>query len=562
MPTNRKIIILTLSVLSLVCCRAQQLRNPFDFPIVLSGNFGELRPNHFHSGIDFKTQQQEGKPVHAAQAGYVSRVAVSPWGYGNVIYMTHPDSAITVYAHLQKFEPNLARYVKTKQYEMESFQVDLSLPPGQFAFAHGEVIAYSGNSGSSGGPHLHYEIRDARTGEALDPLPFYKDRIKDARPPKPQAVMICPVEGMGVVGGSTQKRQLRPLTAKDGSITFGAPVEAWGKIGFAINADDYMDGASNVYGVKEITMSVDGNEVFHSHLDRFSLTETRYINAWIDYETWIETKHFYTKTFVEQGNRLPFLTSKKRGYVTIDEQRTYRIDFQLTDAFDNTCRFTVHIAGKEQPIPAPDTADAVPFYWRGDNHFGAKGIRLLVPDGSLFSHFYFRYKATPDSAAPAAVHQLHDRPVALYHPAHLSLRLQHDCLTDKRQYGIVALRNGRLTWIGGIYRDGWIDANISELGNYTVRIDSVAPRITPLNQTGRTATQTIAFRLTDNLSGIDAWRATIDGAYALFSFDGKKSLITYTFDPERLKPGKHTLRLTVADACGNQSIYETEFDWK
>jgi hypothetical protein len=560
MTTIHKIICLTLLALRPACCDAQQLRNPFDFPIVLSGNFGELRPNHLHSGIDFKTQQQEGKPVHAVQAGYVSRVAVSPWGYGNVIYMTHPDdSLITVYAHLQKFETKLARYVKARQYETESFQVDLTLPPGQFEFAPGDVIAYSGNSGSSAGPHLHYEIRDARTGDPLDPLPYYQDRITDTRPPKPQAILVCPVEGMGVAAGSAARRQLRPLTAKDGSITFGAPLEAWGKIGFAINADDYMDGAANVYGVKEIIMSVDGDETFHSRIDRFPLTETRYINAWIDYETWIEQKHFYTKTFVEQGNRLPFITSKNRGYVTIDQPRTYRIDFQLTDAFDNTCRFTLHLTGKEQPIPAPDTDGAVPFYRRGDNHFGAKGIRLLLPDGSLFSHLYFRYSATPDTAAPAARHRLHDRPVALYHPAHLSLHLQNDTLTDKRQYGIVALHAGRAAWIGGLYRDGWIEADISELGlDYTVRIDSVAPRITPLNQTA----QTLAFRLTDNLSGVNTWHATIDGAFALFALDGKKALLTHTFDPERLRRGKHTLHLTVADACGNQSVYETEFEMR
>jgi hypothetical protein len=540
---------------------AQQAGNPFDFAIALSGNFGELRPNHLHSGLDFKTQQREGHPVHAVRDGYVSRVAVSPWGYGNVIYMTHPDSTVSVYAHLQRFADSVAAAVKARQYEAESFQVDLALPPGQFAFGRGEVIGYSGNSGSSGGPHLHFEVRDGRTGEALDPLPLYRERVADTRAPRLRALMICPSEGLGVVNGSAEKRRLLPVTDRDGGISFRDSVEAWGRIGFAVCADDYMDGASNVYGVKEMTVSVDGEEVFHSCLDRFSLDESRYINAWIDYEEWIERRRFYVKTFVEQGNHFRFITSRNRGYVTVDEARTYRIDFRLTDGFGNTCRFALNVTGKEQAIPAPDTEGTTPFYRHGENRFGASGVRLHIPAGSLYGHFYFRYGAEADSTGVAGIHVLHDRPVALHRPARLSLRLLREGGADGRQYGIVALRGGRQSWIGGVYRDGWIDAEIGELGRYTVCIDSVAPVITPVNRARWTASQTIAFRLTDNLSGIHAWRATIDGAYALFALDGKKGLISCAFDPERLTRGKHTLRLTVTDACGNQAVHETDFTW-
>jgi hypothetical protein len=545
------------------CVTAQPLRNPFDFPIVLSGNFGEFRPNHLHSGLDFKTQQREGWPVHAVLDGYVSRIAVSPWGYGNVIYMTHGDSLVTVYAHLQRFADSLAAHVKARQYEAERFQVDLNLPPGQFVFNRGDVIGYSGNSGSSGGPHLHFEVRDARTGDVLDPLPFYSDRIKDTRPPGLQSLTVYPSEGLGVVNGSPKKLQLQPAVAKDGSISFRHVPEAWGRIGFAVNVDDYMDGASNVYGVKEIVMSVDGSEVFRSCLDRFSFDESRCINAWTDYEEWVEKRRFHTKTFVEQGNRFRFIAGKNRGFVTVDEPRTYRIDFCLTDAFGNTCRFGLDVKGKEQPVPAPDTEGTTLFHRWSDNHFGAKGIRLLVPRRSLYGgSLYFRYAAEADSNGVADMHVLHDRPAALHRPAQLSLRLRRDDAADSRQYGIVSVRNGRPGWVGGVYRDGWMDAEISELGNvYTIRVDSVAPVITPVAPERWTASQTVAFRLTDNLSGVDTWRATIDGEYALFAMDGKKSLISYAFDPERLQRGTHVLLLTVADACGNRSVYETVFEW-
>ena len=560
---NRKVCFFALFFCAASYCgTAQPLHNPLDLPPVLSGNFGEFRANHLHSGIDFKTQGREGKPVRAVQDGYVSRIVVSPWGYGNAIYLTHPDdSIITVYAHLQRFADELARYVKTQQYAAERFQIDLSFTPGRFVFKQGDIIGYSGNSGSSAGPHLHYEIRDTRTGETLDPLPFHETGIKDTRPPKLHSLMICPAEGLGVVNGTPKKHILQPVTDKSGNIALKEKIEAWGRIGFAVHANDYMDNTHNVYGIKEIVMSVDDEEVFRSHLDRFSFDESRYINAWIDYETWIAQKKFYTKTFVEQGNHLQFIAAQNRGFVTINEARTYTIRFLLTDGAGNTSAYTVHVTGKEQAIPAPDTEGRVPFYYRGDNRFATKGIRLLVPDGGVYRHFYFRYEAQDHPVLQTPVHVLHDKPVALHRPAQLSLRLQRDDADNKQQYGIVRLQNGQLNWMGGVYRDGWIDIEISELGSYAVDVDSVAPQITAVDSAYWTASQTIAFRITDNLSGVHAWHATIDGAYALFALDGKRNLISCAFDPERHKRGKHTLQLAVSDTCGNKSVYETTFEW-
>ena len=212
---------------------AQQLRQPFDFPILLSGNFGELRNNHFHSGIDFKTQGVEGKPIHAVQDGYVSRISVSPWGYGNGLYLTHPDGTTTVYGHLQRFAPSIARYIKTQQYEQESFNVNLFLDPDQLPVKKGEIVAYSGNTGSSGGPHLHFEVRDTESEEVLDPIEYFKEKITDTRAPKIQGILVCPQPGKGVVNGSSRKLELKPVTAKNGKQTITGKIEAWGEIGLA-----------------------------------------------------------------------------------------------------------------------------------------------------------------------------------------------------------------------------------------------------------------------------------------------------------------------------------------
>ena len=539
---------------------AQQLRKPMDIPVLLSGNFGELRSNHFHSGIDFKTQGVEGKPIHSVQDGYVSRISVSPWGYGNGLYITHPDGTTTVYGHLQKFSQKITAYLKEKQYEQESFNVNLSLAPDELPVKEGELVALSGNTGSSGGPHLHFEVRDTETEEPMDPIEYYKDLIKDTQAPKIQGIMVYSMPGKGVVNGSRRKLELKPVTAKNGKQTLTGKIEAWGEIGLAVKGYDYMDNTSNIYGIKDITLTADSQVIFHSNLDRFAFDETRYLNSFTDFEEWKEHRSFYIKSFVDPGNRLRFIESLNRGILTINEPRTYHLTYKLADAFGNTTQLSIQIEGKEQPIPEVDTENTELFHWWSDNRFGAKGIRLTIPKGNLYDDLYFRYSVKEDSAALGATHILHNKPVAFHKSAKLSLRLQTDTLDNKQQYGIVRLQNGRRSWTGGVYRNGWVDADIKEMGSYTLGQDLVPPTITPLNPATWVSQQAITLRLSDNLSGVQTYRGEIDGQYVLFEMNSK-SVITYHFDKERLARGKHTLKLVVTDACGNQSTYTYPFTW-
>lgn len=541
-----------------VTAEAQQLRKPLDIPVLLSGNFGELRSNHFHSGIDFKTQGVEGKPIHAVQDGYVSRISVSPWGYGNGLYITHPDGTTTVYGHLQKFSGKITTYVKEKQYEQESFQVNLTLTPDELPVKEGEVVALSGNSGSSGGPHLHFEVRETETEEALDPIEYYKDVIQDTHPPKIQGIMIYPMPGKGVVNGSRRKLELKPVTAQNGKQTLNAKIEAWGEIGLAVKGYDYMDNTANIYGIKEITLTADSQVISRSNLNRFAFDETRYLNSFTDFEEWKEHRSFYIKSFVDPGNRLRFIESIKRGVLTIDEPRTYYLTYRLADAFGNTTQLSIRIEGKEQPVPEIDTDNTELFHWWSDCRFGAKGIRLAIPKGTLYDDLYFQYSAKEDSTALGATHTLHNKPVALHKSVQLSLHLQNDTLENKQQYGIVRIQNGRKLWTGGVYRNGWVDADIKELGTYTLGQDLMPPTITPLNPATWVSKQTISLRLSDNLSGVQTYRGEIDGQFVLFEMNSK-SVITYHFDKERLTKGKHTLKLIATDACGNQTSYIYSF---
>jgi hypothetical protein len=528
---------------------AQEWRNPFDFPVLLSGNFGELRSGHFHAGIDFKTKNTEGMPVHAIQDGYVSRITVSPWGYGHALYLNHPNGTTSVYGHLQRFASRVAACVSEQQYAQESFAVDLTLPPEQFPVRKGQIIALAGNTGSSAGPHLHLEIRNTKTGRLYDPLEYYKEQVKDTQPPKIEGIMACPVEGKGVINGSSRKIELK--TGK---------IEAWGEIGLAVKACDYMDGTANIYGVRRIAMMVDTLVVFSSHINGFMPDEAHGINTFIDYEAWKERRVFYMKTFLDPGNSLSFIKHINRGIIRIDEERTYRVIFRLRDLHGNLAQHTLLIEGKKQDIPAPDT-EGTYFHRKSENRFGAKGIRLLIPAGNLYDDIYFRYDVQTDAAALTGVHVLHNRPVPLHGKAALSLHLPADTLADKQKYGIVRLQGKRAIWTGGVCRNGWIEADIRELGSYTVMQDTQPPLITAVNPAAWTGDKRITLRISDNLSGIQSYRGEIDGQFALFEFDGKKALVSYRFDKTRLTRGRHNLKFTLTDACGNRSEYNCPFIW-
>ena len=541
----------------------RHLADPFDFPLQLSGAFCDLRANHFHAGIDIRTKGVEGHAVHAVQQGYVARLSVSPWGYGLAVYLAHPDdSLLTVYGHLQRFNERLTALVREKQYENESYAVDFSVTPGDIPVAQGDIIAYSGNSGSSGGPHLHFEVRDMANGELLDPLAFYHTRIRDTQKPQAQGLMVCPVDGKGMANGSSRKQfiALKPDSA--------AVIEAWGEVGLGINAVDRMDGSRFSCGVKDVLQTVDGVETYRSYADRFSFEETGFINSYVDYEEWSRSRTFYIKTFIDPGCHLRFTASRHAGILTICEERSYLVTIALTDIFGNTSRIPVIINGKKQDIAPPDTAGTARAQWYDSRRFEAPGLRLAIPRNSLYSNINMRYHASAPDGAPfpcySAIHTIHHAPVPLHEPAQLSLCIDSvSRQADTTQFGIVGINlfSGRIAWTGGVYRDGWITAGIHELGRYAVARDTVPPEITPVEQDKWQERRQIKIRIADGLSGISAYRGEIDGRYALFALDGKKAMLTCDFDGERSSPGDHRLTLTVTDQAGNRSELRLAFRW-
>jgi len=484
-----------------------------------------LRNNHFHSGIDFKTQGVEGKPIHAVQDGYVSRISVSPWGYGNGLYLTHPDGTTTVYGHLQRFAPSIARYIKTQQYEQESFNVNLFLDPDQLPVKKGEIVAYSGNTGSSGGPHLHFEVRDTESEEVLDPIEYFKEKITDTRAPKIQGILVCPQPGKGVVNGSSRKLELKPVTAKNGKQTITGKIEAWGEIGLAVKAYDYMDNTTNIYGVKDITLRQDSQIIYHSNLDRFAFDETRYLNSYVDYEEWKERRSFYMRSFVEPGNRLRFNESINRGIIHIEEEKTYHLTYTLADAFGNTTRLSVWIEGKEQEIPEIETEGTELFHWMADNRFGAKGIRMTIPKGNLYDDLYFRYSVKEDGVdgytADKTAAKNGETIINTHTPEVIDITVTKNWVDDNNRDGI---------------RPGANDfASKLHLMNGETEVTGVVPSVVDNND----GTYTVKYtNLAKNAAGTPITYSVKEDAVSGYTTDNNTALnggvITNTHTPERI----------------------------
>jgi hypothetical protein len=528
-------ILFLVSILFMSGAEAQNIVAPLDIPLSLSGNFGELRSNHFHSGIDFKTRGITGLPVKAVKDGYISRISINPNGYGKAVYIAHPDGTTSVYGHLEGFTPKIEATVRDSQYRYESFAADLQFHAGQFALKQGEIFALSGNTGSSGGPHLHFELRDTKSERPFDPLPFFRDKIRDNIPPEVLKIILLPQVGKGAADSDTT---------------------AWGEIGIAVKAFDRMNGTSNIYGVKEIILKLNGNEIFHSLINDFSFEDTRYLNSFIDYGRWTETREFYMKSFIEHCNRFDAYLSDGKGTIIIDREQEYRFEYILKDAFGNTSvkRFT--IKGKKQEIPS-NPPNCTVFHCRQDNYFNANGLELSLPEGSLYSDIYFNLSKRNGQLPFAPVYSFGIK-APLHNVCPLSLEIPNDVSTDKTRYGIVAVNKKNMTWLGGKYANGRITAEISELGDFTVAIDTVPPTIKCVRQK-KAVINKITFRITDNLSGIDSYRATVNQQFVLLEYDPKTGYISGIIEPERIRGNINTIEIKVTDRAGNIKVHSEPF---
>lgn len=539
-------------------------RSPLDIPLVLAANFGELRPNHFHTGIDLKTQGVVNKNVYSIEDGYIARIGVNAAGYGLVLYVNHPNGQTSVYAHLNSFSAKIAEYTKAEQYRQERYAINIqNIEPHILPVKRGELIAKSGNTGSSGGPHVHFELRDTKTEIVLDPLPYFQNAIQDNVSPEIRGIAVYPMEGKGVVNNNANPFRENIVLPKTGVYpTLKSKIEAWGEIGVGIYSIDRMTGTTNIYGVREVNLYCDEEKIFSSDITTIDFATTRMINSFTDFDYWKFNKRFYMKSFIEPGNKLHIYDNNKKGYINIDQERVYNLRYELEDVHGNKTHYKFSIRGVKREIPVQEPCSLV-MHWDQNNRYISDYFSLIIPKGYLYRNINFLLNRTNSEKYFSQEYKVHNNHEPLDNYVDMTLQLTTDTLINKNQYGIVVINDkGKENWMGGIYSEGYITTRIRELGEtFAVTSDTNAPIITPILPANWTKNQRIVIKLTDDLSGIQSFRGTIDGEYALFEHDVKSPNYTYKFDSSRLKRGTHKLEFTTTDGAGNTTTYNTTFTY-
>ncbi|MGX5820136.1 peptidoglycan DD-metalloendopeptidase family protein [Chitinophaga lutea] len=530
-------------------------RNPLNVPIELAGNFGELRPNHFHSGLDLKTQQRENLPVHAAAEGYVSRVGVSHLGFGNVLYVTHPNGYTTVYAHLNKFYPLLDEYVTRKQYEQESWAVDLPIPQGLFPVKKGEFIAWSGNTGGSAGPHLHFEIRDTKTEKPLNGM-LFGFPIPDTRDPEISRIVIYD-RHLSLYEQTPVVVPVRKTAA--GYVptrpTVKLPAE---KVGLGISALDRQSNSPNPNGIYEAMIIEHGKVNSGFQLDNIGYDETRYLNAHIDYAMKKGGGPYVQLLFSLPGNALDIYKDVEGdGTIDLSDGQPHPLTIRVKDAYGNSSDVKITLQHEGAAPVKPECANTM--YPGSRNIFENNDVEFYLEEGSLYDDICFRYQVLPNADAFSNTFRLHTALVPVHYNFGLRIRPKK-AVPAHLQDKMVIRRKGLGEGVSAaVFEDGWYKGTFRDLGDFWLEADTTRPRITPLGalKPGANLSKTarIAFSMNDN-SGIKSYRAELDGKWLRFS--RKSNVISYTFDAY-CPPGNHTLKIFVTDIAGNESTYTLNF---
>ncbi len=541
-------------------------QSPLGIPLYLAGNFGELRSNHFHSGIDIKTQGKEGFKVYASADGFVSRVKISPWGYGKTIYIDHPNGYTTVYAHLQKYKEAIAKEIKKYQYQKESWEIDWYPSDTLMKVKKGDVIAISGNTGGSGGPHLHFEIRETESEFPVNPLLFGFD-IKDNIKPLIRSIILTPLNDTSfvnnkrgvqrfLVAGSTGAYKLKQTI----------PIYAYGEIGIGIEVIDKLNGYGNRNGIYSIELLKNKEVIYKSEMKKFSFDESRALNSLIDYELFLKENIRFQRSFIEPNNNLDIYTEEKnKGIIHFSPNDKFEFKYIVKDSYANTSSIEFSVSGKidKKLIPKIFKAkvDTI-FSCKDSNFFEDQNINVSIPQKSLYKDLAFQYH-TSDTilGAITPTYFVHNDYTPLHKAISISIKVGRLSEYLRSKSTIVHFdRRKRYYAKGGTWRNNYITAKSKAFGGFAVMIDTVPPVITPINITenkNMVNNSAIEIKITDNLSGIKSYKGRIDRKWVIMEYESKKAKIFHTFD--NLAKGKHTFELTLTDGVGNTSEISIPF---
>jgi len=572
----RRLFILTILLCCAHICSAQKLDPAYyDYPLrnvagYYSANFGEMRPNHFHAGTDFKTDGVEGKPVVAVADGYVSRVSQSPTGYGLALYVTHPNGTTSVYGHLSRFRKDIADFVFSERHRLKQSRVDLYCQADQFPVKRGEEIARSGNTGSSQGPHLHFEIRDAKTQKTLNIISqgivTPKDNIS------PYIMKVHYVEVDTVRGVPCHSRLATYAVHKADANTYRtaqkSPIKVGRKGYFIVETSDRKNDVANTYGVYNMVAKLDGKAIFEYRNDGFPFDLSRYCNAVSHYPIQRRSRNEVMRAAMLQGGTKYFYpTLVNRGVVTTAEGEERKMEFVITDDCGNTSTLAFDIAGKSNDacFKGEVAEDAIIVEYNRDfAHKVDDVLSVVIAKGSLYesialdierSDVAIKADSTIKVLSPA--YRIHDDNTPLQKS--IGLVFTQDVEERLQPYTVMASvsSGGYLYYSGGRYRHNRLTARTSSFGTFCLVADMTPPTIRPQFEDGLDCRgrDRIAFRLSDNFSGVSSYNVYIDGKWV--AIDYARSRAWVNLKAEGISGGKsHNIEIVVKDACGNTAKWQ------
>ena len=533
-------------------------RSPLDIPLILAGTFGELRSNHFHSGIDIKTQQRQGLPVYAIGDGAVTRIKVSLWGYGKVLYVAHPNGYTSVYGHLQKFSPEIEAYIKQVQYQKRAYEVEVFPEYGEVKVEKGEIIAYSGNTGGSSGPHLHFEIRSSISEKPTNPL-LYGLEVRDATNPILSQLFAYPLSDDAQVNQSEEKVKLNFKKQQDGSF-LADKVYAAGTIGFGLDTYDRQDMAANRNGVYGIRQLVNGKVYTELDFESFSFSETRYINTLIDYDHFGKYKSRIIKCFRVPGNSLSiYKTLHNNGKIVVREGLSYNVEILITDLAGNLTKLLIPVEGRRGIVlEKKNRAITDEFVLaKKPNNYDLGAASVYFPPNTFYEDFYIDLKKGKDTVT------IHNNQVAAHRNFTITFDVSKYSEQQRNQLFIARLDKKLLPTYASTYKRGnTFTTRTRNLGTYTLVQDTIAPIVRAKNFKEKQWLNNyryLSIYVADDLSGIDSYSATLNGEWILMEYEPKRKTLTYNFDDNILDKTQCELEVVVRDNVGNTTTFSRNF---
>ena len=543
-------------------------RPPMDLPMEVAGNFMELRTNHFHSGLDLKTNGQIGQPVMAVADGWVSRIKTSPWGYGKAVYVDHPTGFTTVYGHLSRLEGTMASTLLDLQYANRDFSIDRSFKRGELPVAKGETIAYSGNTGGSTAPHLHFEVRRTSDQHALDPE-AYGMNAPDQVHPTITGLRIYALDSTtrvspyppGHVGFAVGQRNDSTYVLKPGTL-----VQAFGTVGIAVNAIDRYSNSHNTCGIRTLSVSVDGKTVLTIALNETDFRLQRYANAYMDYGLFKEHDMHYNRCYKLPNNKLDLYGKEaEQGRIQVEPGKDHAVQVTATDASGNRSKLTFVLHGATAEVAATWPMANDPgrlFRYDLPNVIIEGGMRFSLPPNALYENTRITTSiSAPPAQALSPLYQVQDELTPLQVAGELTLDVTGVFpAAQATKLLMVRMVRGRPSAEGGSYSAGKVTASVRTLGTFTVMMDTIPPVITPIDFPDHMkGKKSFRIRVKDNLSGVDQWVGKIDGKWILMEYEPKSSTLEHVFDTFTDLPGPHEFQLEISDERGNRSLFTRSF---